>query len=129
MATFDQYQAKAKEALETLRAQLDELRVQADLAQAEARDKYEDAIDALRRRQSDLRARLDRAKDESGDTWQAIAKQVEAGVDEIGDAFTKLAAEIDTALSKAGQAAKKGRDAFLTEWTKQRAEREKLLTG
>ena len=98
MATFDEYKAKAEHALESLHTQLDELRVQADLAQAEARDRFEAAIDVLRHRQAQLKADLERAKAESGSTWQALAKQLEAGVDEAGDAFAKLATEIDAAL-------------------------------
>ena len=128
MATFDEYKQKAEHALESLRTQLDELRVQADLAQAEARDRFETAIDALRHRQAELKASLERAKAESGGTWQALAKQLEAGVDEAGDAFTKLAGEIDTALGKAGEAAKTARRAFVDEWKQQRAEREQMVS-
>ena len=128
MATFDEYRDKAEQALTSLHTQLDELRVQADLAQAEARDRFETAIDALRHRQAELKANLGRAKAESGGTWQALAKQLEAGVDDIGDAFTKLASEVDAALGTAGEAARSARDAFVAEWTQQRTEREQMVS-
>jgi hypothetical protein len=128
MAGFDDYKQKAEHALEGLRTQLDELRVQANLAQAEARDRFEAAIDVLRHREAELKVSLERAKDETGGTWHALAKQVETGVDEMGDAFGKLAGEIDAALGKAGEAAKSARDAFLAEWKQQRAEREQMVS-
>jgi hypothetical protein len=127
MASFDDYKAKAEHALESLHTQLDELRVQADLAQAEARDRFEAAIDTLRHRQAQLKADLERAKAEGGGTWQALAKKLEAGVDEAGDAFTKLATEIDAALGTAGEAARSARDTFVAEWKQQRAEREQMV--
>ena len=127
MASFDDYKEKAEHALESLHTQLDELRVQATLAQAEASDRFEAAIDALRHRQAQLKADLERAKADSGGTWQALAQRLEAGVDEAGDAFTKLATEIDAALGKAGDAAKSARDAFVAEWKQQRAEREQMV--
>jgi hypothetical protein len=128
MATFDDYKEKAEQALSSLHTQLDELRVQADLAQAEARDRFEAAIDGLRHQYAELKARLERAKAEGGGTWQALAKQLEEGVDDIGDAFDKLATEVDSALGKAGEAAKSARDAFLAEWKQQRAEREQMVS-
>ena len=71
MATQEEYRAKAREALEKLQQQIDELRVQANLAGAEARDRFEQAIDALRKRQSEIRTRLDQAGDASGDAWKS----------------------------------------------------------
>jgi predicted RNA-binding protein Jag len=127
MATQDEYRAKAREALEKLQQQIDELKVQANLAGAEARDRFEKGIDALRKRQSETRAKLDQAADASGDTWKNAAKQMEEAVDSIGDAFSTLADEIDTNLRTAGSAAKAGHKAFLDEWKKQREAREKLI--
>jgi len=125
--TRNEYQEKAKAALDTLKGQLDELRVQADLAQAEARDRLETAIEALRKRQSEAKVRLDDAQSAGTDAWRSAAKQVESVVDDLGDAFSKLASEVQAAVGAAGAAATKGRDAFLDEWKKARVEREKLL--
>jgi hypothetical protein len=127
MASQDEYREKAKDALDRLQAQLDELRVQADLAQAEARDRLENAVDALRARQRDVRARLDDAGRTGAGAWQMAASQVEEAVDDLGDAFSKLADEVQAAAGAAGEASKKGYAAFLDQWKKARAEREALL--
>ena len=127
MATQDEYRAKAREALEKLQQQIDELKVQANLAGADARDRYEKAIEALRKRQAETRSKLDQAADATGDAWKNAAKQMEEAVDGIGDAFSTLAEEIDTNVRSAGSAAKAGRKAFLDEWKKQREAREKLI--
>jgi hypothetical protein len=118
--TRSEYQEKAK-------AALDKLRVQADLAQAEARDRLEAAIDALRKRQGEAKVRLDDAQSAGTDAWKSAATQVESVVDDLGDAFSKLAGEVQAAVGAAGAAAAKGRDAFLDEWKKARADRERLL--
>jgi len=125
--TRTEYQEKARAALDALKGQLDELRVQADLAQAEARDRLEAAIDGLRKKQSEAKAKLDEAQSTGADRWKAAAEQLEQVVDDLGDALSKLAAEVQTAVGAAGAAAAKGRDAFLAEWKKSRAEREELL--
>jgi hypothetical protein len=127
MATQEEYRAKAREALEKLQQQIDELKVQANLAGAEARDRFEKAIDVLRKRQAETRSKLDQAADATGDAWQNAAKQLEEAVDSVGDAFQSLADEIDANLKSAGSAAKAGHKAFLDEWKKQREAREKLI--
>ena len=109
-------------ALETLKTQIDELRVQADLAQAEARDRLEAAIDSLRTKQGEAKVKLDEAQSTGADTWKTVAKQIEQAVDDLGDTFSKLAGEVQTAVGAAGAAASKGRDAFLDEWKKARTE-------
>ena len=83
MATQDEYRAKAREALEKLQQQIDELKVQANLAGAEARDRFDKAIDVLRKRQAETRAKVDQAADASGDAWKGAAKQMEEAVDGI----------------------------------------------
>jgi hypothetical protein len=125
--TQSEYQEKARVALDKLKTQIDELRVQADLAQAEARDRLEAAIDALRKKQAEAKVKLDDAQSSGAETWKTVAKQVEQVVDDLGDTFSKLASEVQTAVGAVGSAATKGRDAFLDEWKKARAEREKLL--
>jgi hypothetical protein len=127
MTTQDEYRAKARDALDKLQTQIDELRVQANLAGAEARERFENAIDALRKRQAETKVNLDRAAEKSGDAWKTAAKQMEDAVDSIGDGFSSLAEEIDANLRSAGQAAKAGHRAFLEEWRKQREARQRLI--
>jgi len=123
----DRYQTQARSALTKIKTQVDELRVQADLAQAEARDRLQQGVEGLRSRESKAKVKLDEAQVAGEDVWKTVAKQAEQVVDDLGDAFSKLAAEVQTAVGKAGAAASKGRDAFLDEWNKERADREKLL--
>jgi hypothetical protein len=131
MATQEEYRAKARDALDKLQQQIDELRVQANLAGAEARERFEKAIEVLRRRQAEAKVSLDRAAEKSGDAWKNAAKQMEEGLDALGDAFSNLADEIDASLQAAGKAAKAGHKALLKEWKKQREKqkeaREKLI--
>ena len=126
-STRDRYQAQALGALEKLRGQVDELRVQADLAQAEARDRLQQGVEGLRGGEAKAKGKLDEAQAAGADAWKSVAKQAEQVVDDLGETFSKLAAEVQAAVGKAGAAASKGRDAFLEEWKKERADREKLL--
>jgi hypothetical protein len=127
MATQDEYRAKAKEALDKLQTQIDELRVQANLAGAEARERFEKAIDALKKRQAEAKVRLDRAAEKSGGAWKNAARQMEEAIDGMGDTFSSLADEIDANLRSAGKAAKAGHKALVKEWKKQQTQRQKLI--
>lgn len=124
-----EYEAEASSALEKIRTQIDELRVQADLASAEARDRLQKGVEALRKRQAEAKVKLDESREAGAGAWKSVAKQAEQAVDDLGDAFGKLADEVQTAVGAAGAAAEKGKDAFLEEWRKARAKREKLLDG
>jgi chromosome segregation ATPase len=125
--TKDEYQQQAQTALDKLKAQIDELRVQADLAQAEARDRLGQGIETLRKRQGEAKAKLDEAQKTGTEAWKSVAKQAEQVVDELGDAFSKVASDVQSAVGAAGAAAGKGRDAFLDEWKKMRTRRGELL--
>ena len=123
----DEYRQQAQSALDKLKGQLDELRVQADLAQSEVRDRLGVGIEALRKRQGDAKAKLDEAQKAGAGAWKNMAKQTEQVVDELGDTFSKLAGEVQSAAGAAGAAASKGRDAFLDEWNRQQGDRAHLL--
>ena len=122
-----EYEAEAQSALDKLRTQIDELRVQADLASAEARDRLQQGVEALRKRQAEAKVKLDEAQSAGADAWKSVAKQAEQLVDDLGDAFGKLADDVQDAVGAAGKAADKGRNAFTKEWRKAREQREKLL--
>jgi predicted secreted Zn-dependent protease len=127
MSTKDDYLAQARHAVEQLRAQIEQLRVQADLAQAEARDRLNERIDALRKLHADARAGLDRAAQAGSNAWRAAAHQAEAAVEASGDAFAKLVDEWGAAVGAASSAAHASFKAFLDEWRRHHADREKLL--
>jgi hypothetical protein len=122
-----EYQEQAQSALEKIKTQIDELRVQADLAQAEARDRLQQGVEALRKRQGEAKTKLDEAQKAGTGAWKSVAKQTEQVVADLGDAFSKLAGEVQSAAGAAGTAANKGREAFLEEWHKARDARQKLL--
>lgn len=121
------YQEQASSALEKLKGQIDELRVQADLAQAEARDRLTQGIESLRKRQAEARAKIDETQKAGESAWKSAAHQAEALVGDVGEAFSKLSSEVQSAVGAAGSAAKKSREAFFDEWKKMRAQRTKLL--
>ena len=123
----ERYEAQARAALERLRGQVDELRVQADLAQAEARDRFQQSIEALRTRQAEAKAKLDEAQAAGAGAWQARAAQAEALVGDLGETFAKVASEVQGAVDTAGSAATRAREAFMDEWNKLRADRSSLL--
>jgi len=127
--TADQteYQEQAQSALDKIKTQIDELRVQADLAQAEARDRLQQGIETLRKRQGEAKAKLDEAKGAGSGAWKSVAQQAEQVVSDLGETFSKVASEVQSAAGAAGSAASKGRDAFLDEWRKARDSRQKLL--
>ena len=127
MTTEGEYRAKTHEALDKLWAQIDDLKKVAGDASAEARERFDQAIDTMKKRQAETKSKLDQAADTTGDAWKSTAKQVEDAVDALGDAFSNLADEIDASARSAGAAAKKGQQAFLAEWKRQREERRQLL--
>ncbi len=123
----ERYESQARAALERLRGQVDELRVQADLAQAQARDRFQQGLETLRTRQAEAKAKLDEAQAAGADAWKARAAQAESLVGDLGDTFSKLAGEVQAAVDTAGSAASRARDAFMDEWNKLRSERSSLL--
>jgi hypothetical protein len=126
-ANQTEYQEQAQSALDKIKAQIDELRVQADLAQAEARDRLQQSIEVLRKRQAEAKVKLDDAQKAGAGAWKSVAKQAEQAVSELGDTFSKLAGDVQSAAGAAGAAANKGREAFLDEWRKARDSRQRLL--
>ncbi len=123
----NEYRQQAQSALDKLKTQIDELRVQADLAQAEVRDRLTPGIEALRKRQGEAMVKLDDAQKAGAGAWKSVATQAEQVVSELGDTFSKVADDVQSAAGAAGAAAMKGKDAFLDEWHKARDARQKLL--
>ena len=126
-STRERYEAQARAALEQLRGQVDELRVQGELAQAEARDRLQRGLEILRTLQAEAKVKLDEAQAAGADRWQARAAQAEALVGDLGETFSKLATEVQAAADTAGTAATRARDTFLAEWNNLRSERSNLL--
>jgi chromosome segregation ATPase len=127
VATVDDYVAKARAALDQLRPQLDELRVQADLAQSEARDRLRAGVDAVQHAQARAKAQLDQAAHAGQDSWQTTARQAEQTVNDVATQLQSLADQVQSAVGAAAPAARKAWTTFLDEWNRGRGDRERIL--
>ncbi len=124
---LDDYVAKARSALDGLRPTLDEMRVQADLAQSEARDRLQAGIAKVQQAQAAAKSQLDDAARAGQDTWKSTARQAEQAVDDVATQLQALVDQMQERVGAAAPAAKKGWTAFLDEWNRQRTDRERLL--
>jgi ABC-type transporter Mla subunit MlaD len=127
MSTLDDYVTKARSALDGVRPQLDELRVQADLARAEARDRLQTGFAAVQRAQSRAKQQLDEATRTGQDTWQSTARQAEQTVNEVGTQLQALVEQVQGAVGAAAPAARKAWTKFLDEWNRERGDRQRLI--
>jgi ABC-type transporter Mla subunit MlaD len=127
VSSLDDYVAKARSALDGLRPTLDELRVQADLAQAEARDRLQAGLATVQQAQAAAKSQLDEAARAGQDTWKSTARQAEQAVDDVGTQLQALVDQVQDRVGAAAPAARKGWTAFLDEWNRQRSDRERLL--
>mgnify|MGYP001247403948 CR=1 FL=1 len=127
MSALDDYVAKAQAAVDGIRPQLDELRVQADLAQAEARDRLQAGIAALQKAQLAAKTQLDQAARAGKDTWKTTAQQAEQAVDDLGTQLQQVVDQLQKTVGAAAPAAQKGWRTFLDEWNRERQDRQRLL--
>ena len=127
MSTFDDYLAKARAALEGLRPQLDQLRVQADLAQADARDKVQAGIAKVQQAQAKAKTQLDQAAKSSQGTWRSRARQAEQAVNEVGTQLQGVVDQLQDSVNAAAPAARRAWAAVRDEWNRERGDRERLL--
>lgn len=124
---LDDYVAKARSALDGLRPTLDELRVQADLAQADARDRLQAGIAKVQEAQAAAKAQLDEAARAGQGTWKSTARQAEQAVDDVGTQLQALIDQVQGRVGAAAPAARKAWGAFLDEWNRQQGDRAHLL--
>lgn len=127
MDARERYEERARAAIAQVRTQLDELRVQADLAQKEARTRLEQALDALSRRTVEAREQVDEADQSVGEAWKSLASRAEATIDDLGEQVERVMEQVQTAVGAAGAAARAAATSFRDEWNRQRAERTSLL--
>ena len=127
MSTLDDYVTRARSALDQVRPQLDELKVQADLARAEARDRIQHGIAAVQQAQSKAKQQLDQANQAGHDTWQSTARQAEQAVNEVGTQLQAVVDQVQGAVGAAAPAARKAWTKFLDEWNRERGDRQRLI--
>ena len=127
MSALDDYVAKARSALDGLRPQLDELRVQADLAQADARDRIQAGIAKVQQAQANAKSQIDQAAKSGQDTWLSTARQAEQTVNEVGAQLQGVVEQLQGSVSAAAPAVKRAWTTFLDEWNRERGDRQRLL--
>ena len=127
MSPTEEYMERARTALDQLRTEIDAFRVQADLGEAEIRERFHQGIHTLRGLQQDAYERLDQVQAATVDGWHQIAEQVENAITTTGDAYERLVNEWKSVTGPASLAARAGLDTFRTEWNRQRAERKQLI--
>jgi predicted RNA-binding protein Jag len=127
VSTLDDYVTRARSALDQVRPQLDELKVQADLARAEARDRIQNGITAVQKAQSKAKQQLDQATQTGQDTWQSTARQAEQAVNEVGTQLQAVVDQVHGAVGAAAPAARKAWTKFLDEWNRERGDRQRLI--
>jgi methyl-accepting chemotaxis protein len=81
--------AEIEQQLRRLETELDELKVKANLAKADARDEFEKRRKELNEMISKLRTKLKAMTEDSDDAIDVIKKGVENAYDELKDAFDK----------------------------------------
>lgn len=81
--------AEIEDRLRKLETELDELKVKASLAKADARDEFEKRRKELSEMIAKLRAKLKAKTDDSDDAISTLKKGVENAYDELKDAFDK----------------------------------------
>ncbi len=127
VSALDDYVAKARGALDGLRPTIDELRVQADLAQAEARDRLQAGLAKVQQAQTAAKAQLDEAARAGQGTWKSTARQAEQAVDDVGTQLQALIDQLQERVGAAGPAARKAWTTFRDEWNRERSDRAHLL--
>lgn len=83
---LDEMMKKLEDAMQALQREADELKVQAALGKAEAKDRWEEVNGRL----ADLRAKLEAARGPAGEVAQDIAAKARELGDEIRDGIGKL---------------------------------------
>ncbi|RCJ42770.1 hypothetical protein A6770_07035 [Nostoc minutum NIES-26] len=72
-----------------LQTKIDELKVQAYLAKADAKDKYHEQIEVLNDKSEVARIKLQELKASSGNAWEDIKAGLESAWDELQIAFKR----------------------------------------
>jgi hypothetical protein len=127
MSTLDEYVTRARAALDQVRPQFDELKVRADLAKAEARDKLQSGITSLQQAQVRAKSQVDQAAKAGQGTWRSTAEKAERSVNDVGTQLQSLVDQVQRSAGAAAPAARKAWTAFLDEWNKSKRDREQLL--
>jgi hypothetical protein len=127
MSTLDEYVTKARAALDKLRPQFDQVKVRADLAKAEARDRLQSGVTSLQQAQARAKSQVDQAAKAGQGTWRSTAEKAEKSVNDAGTQLQSLVDQVEKNVGAAAPAAKKAWATFLDEWNRSKRDRERLL--
>jgi predicted nucleic acid-binding Zn-ribbon protein len=94
METREAFINKVSEHLRELSAKIDEMKVQASLGKAEARDEYERHIDALNKRKQDAERRLTEMRGAGEEAWKDLKTGIDAAMDDLKKAAQSAAAKL-----------------------------------
>lgn len=89
MEPKQEYQRKMEAQIEKIQSQIDELKVKASLAKADAKDAYQEQIDTLNSKYSIATSKLEQLKDSSGNAWEEMKTGLERAWGELQDSFNK----------------------------------------
>jgi hypothetical protein len=87
MKTKEEYQVEMEAQIAKLQTKIDELKVQAALAKADAKDKYHEQIEVLNDKYEFARVKLQELKASSGNAWEDIKAGLENAWNELQIAF------------------------------------------
>ena len=89
----DEFVATLHEAIDATSRKIDELRVQARLGEAEAKDKVNERIEDLEQKRDGLRDQLRQLKDSTGSAVEALQEGCSRSWDEFKNAVDKAIGE------------------------------------
>ena len=82
-----EYQEKAQTKLDRLNAQIDELKLQTELAKADAKVEYQEKLNQLYRRRDKAQLKLKQLQQSSEQAWSEMKKGFEAALSELSTAW------------------------------------------
>lgn len=90
VATKEEYQKKLEAQLQEWDAQLDQLKVRAQEAQANVRVKIEEELESLKAQRAAVQGKLDELRSRSENAWEDLKDGAEKAWSDLGDAINKV---------------------------------------
>lgn len=89
METKQEYQNKMEAQLQNLQTKIDELKVKASLAKADAKDTYEEQIATLNTKQHEAQLKFQEIQKSSESAWEDMKSGMENAWNDLQNAFNK----------------------------------------
>jgi hypothetical protein len=91
MKSKQEYQQEMEAQISSLQTKVDEMKVKAALAKADAKDKYHEQIETLNANCEVAKTKLEELKLSSGNAWEEIKEGLDKAWDELQNAFKRAA--------------------------------------